>query len=429
MTSLDDIKANIQKTYEDIKTGENNTFLSNIVKLQNYFANYLIEALKQRNYHENNEISKYIKWNTYKYVDDERLQNRLLKTLGEDISFELQREKRKEKIKELWFNGIETLKDLINFYENQAKKPYKRLNKINFSINNEIINRPEIQEIINNVRLNRSWNTDYAIRYVVVMISRLVKRDVNFFFSSDEEKLKALNTKTYSDYPNVICKTLSELIRDVLYLLWIESKVIVSTNTKVPLYAIIAEWEESRYYIDALYDLTCSQYRIQPYCYSSHRPSKNSIIDPNKLKLTELDPDYIRDIDINTGLIPGEYFSDHINNIKNRFTEYNKAETFFDTKDHDQLLIKKFEFISDHLVNKFPLEWPIERTILYIYFRRYLLNKAERWNVFIGNTIEDNNHVFIKITQNNWLNLIFEECKQDWKYSLKQKSGIFWHKK
>ena len=75
----------------------------------------------------------------------------------------------------------------------------------------------DIQNIIEDVQRQKTWNIDQAIRYIVVKISRLVQRDCDFFFSSIEKKSELLGKKTYKeDYPYIICKTLHELIRDIL---------------------------------------------------------------------------------------------------------------------------------------------------------------------------------------------------------------------
>ena len=100
---------------------------------------------------------------------------------------------------------------------------------------NNILNSREIQKIILDVQLN-NWNTDYAIRYVVVSISRLVRRDPVFFLTPEKDRIPLVNSMSYEkDYPNIICKTLHELIADVLSILGIKSRVVVATNTTIPL--------------------------------------------------------------------------------------------------------------------------------------------------------------------------------------------------
>ena len=436
--NIENLKHDIQNNYNnvlrDLKNWDEQSFLNSLVTLETNFAYYILQALNTDRY------TKHIKWwENSKYIDNERLEHAISKRiLWKKVSI--------TNLLNQWikkFNQNEQNSGSSTNYKETSENQKNPLDQLPLDINDnppninyEVINKPEIQEIINTVQSHRNRNTDYAIRYVVVMISRLVKRDVNFFFSPEEEKVKQLQLKTYNDYPNVICKTLSELIRDVLYLLWINSKVIISTNTKVPLYALIVEGEKCMYFIDALIDLHCSQYRIQPRCYGSYITSKNNILHKYKLPLIELSPDFIREIDTDTWLIESNYFSDTINSIRDTFTIYSKAESFFKTKDHHLLFIKKFEYISENYINLFSLEWPIERACLYSYFKSFLFNRAEKTNTdknttinrhneiwtqpsfFIWNRInKENNPVFIEI-QYGSNRLVFEELKEGKKYKI-----------
>lgn len=285
--------------------------------------------------------------------------------------------------------------------------------------NYEIINKPEIQDIINTVSLN-NYSTDYAIRYVVVNISRLVKRDTKFFLSSEDERLKQLYSKTYSEYPNVICKTLSELIRDVLDILGIKSTVVKATNSNVPLYALIVDWENGRYFIDALGDLTKSQYHMQPFHYGIFPESTRNILDFSKLKLIKLLDETIKDMDINLGIINWKrYFSDYINDIKINFTSINHAKTFFDEKDNLELIRKKMYYISNNFLNVYQMDGPIERKTFYTYLWKNLFNKNERNSFNVINKNEEGYPVFVTIKFNDEI-LIFKEVKQGIKYLLQE---------
>ena len=252
---------------------------------------------------------------------------------------------------------------------------------------NYVLKRPEIQKIILEV-LNNKWNIDYAVRYVTVEISKLVKRDVSFFKMSDDEKLDNLKEQNYElSYPNVICKTLHELIRDVLDYLGIESKVVIATNTKVPLYALIVEGEYGRYFIDALNDLFKVQYNIQPVTYGNCICSNNNILDTSKL--LSLDLDYIREMDLDMGIIKTEYFSDYINRIKNKYIDRNQAKRILEIESSLELLKRKMKLISEMYLNNHPVEGPYERVGLHVYLRNNLFNKSEKkmYRVYLA---EDN---------------------------------------
>ena len=280
-----------------------------------------------------------------------------------------------------------------------------------------IINEPFIQKIILDVYLS-NWTTDYAIRYVTVMISKLAKRDPKFFLANEEQKLNMLENKTYEEYPYVICKTLHELIRDVLKEIGINSKVVQATNTKIPLYALIVEGSHDRYFIDALHDLFRAQHNIQPVCYGAHINSNTSILQEERLKTLPLE--YIRQMDLDMGIIDEEYFSDYINRIKTSFTDRNIAKGIFMCNDSYSLLKTKIEYISDMYLNVYPLEGPIERTALHVYLRNNLFNKSEKDNFYVGNRIEkENNPVFIQIKYGSKL-LVYEEVCEDEIYSLKE---------
>lgn len=410
----DDIIKNHNEVLDCLNNWTEQSFLDSLANLETKFAKYLIEYLNIAKY------TKHVKWPK----DSEYISNKSTEHIISKIV--------------LWTKV--SINDLLNEWIKKFNKNYspdskkkticKGKSKYNyeplikktissFNINYNIINKPEIQEIINNVRLNRSRNTDHVIRYVVVMVSRLVKRDVNFFFSTEEDKVKLLLTKTYNDYPNVICKTLSELIRDVLYLLWIESRVIVATDTVIPLYALITEWENWRYFIDPLNDLFRSQYRMKPFHYWILPESNNNIL--NFSELIELSEEFIEDIDINQLKIIEwwSYFDETLSKVKNIFTSINDAKKLFGTNDEIDLIKKKIKYISDNYLNKYQISGPIERATLYIYYKRLLFNKDEKKCFIVKNKNEPWYPVHITIEYLGKI-LKFEEVKHHGEYSLKQ---------
>ena len=280
-----------------------------------------------------------------------------------------------------------------------------------------ILDSYEIQKLLLDVQLS-NWDTDHAIRYIVLGISRMVRRNPEFFLSPESKRLDMVKDMNYEkDFPNIICKTLHELIRDVLATIGIKSKVVVATNTKIPLYALIVEGEHNRYFIDALHDLFRAQYNIQPVSYGAPIRSNTCILDTNGL--TDLSLDYIREIDTNIGAIDEEgYFSDFINRIKSNFINRNKAKEVFDEKDPFELIKTKVRFISDNYLNLYPVSGPIERTGLHVYLRTNLFNKSERANYYIGNRIDkEGNPVYINIKYGT-RNVTFEEVEDREEYSL-----------
>lgn len=58
--------------------------------------------------------------------------------------------------------------------------------------------------------------------------------------------------------------------------------------------------------------------------------------------------DYIREMDVNTGIIKDEYFSDYINRVKTNFTDRNKAKEIFAVDSSIELVEKKVKYISDN---------------------------------------------------------------------------------
>ena len=284
----------------------------------------------------------------------------------------------------------------------------------------EILNKPEILNIIQTVRQNH-WNTDYAARYVVVSISRLVKRDPKFFLSPEVERIYMFQNMNYeSDYPNVICKTLHELIRDVLDVLGIKSTVVKATNTTIPLFALIIDGEHNRYFVDALHDLFRSQYNVRPIAYGAKIRSKTSIIDDKKEHLVDLPLDYVREIDVNTGLIPGEYFSDEMARERLKLVDRNVARKIFGEKNTVELLKKKISYVSDKYLNVYPVHGPIERTGLHVYLRNTLFNNSEKEKFYVGNRIDkEGNPVYVLITYGVH-NFTYEEVFKDNKYSLQE---------
>ena len=79
-----------------------------------------------------------------------------------------------------------------------------------------ILDSYEIEKLLLDVQLS-NWDTDHAIRYIVLGISRMVRRDPVFFLSPESKRVDMVNKMNYEkDFPNIICKTLHELIRDIL---------------------------------------------------------------------------------------------------------------------------------------------------------------------------------------------------------------------
>lgn len=53
-------------------------------------------------------------------------------------------------------------------------------------------------------------------------------------------------------------------------------------------------------------------------------------------------------MDVNTGIIKDEYFSDYINRVKTNFTDRNKAKEIFAVDSSIELVEKKVKYISDN---------------------------------------------------------------------------------
>ena len=282
---------------------------------------------------------------------------------------------------------------------------------------NSILRKPEIQRIIYTV-LDHNWNTDYAIRYVTVEISKLVQRDLSFFQLRDEEKLQVVPTLQYeTTYPYVMCKSLHLLIKDVLDYIGIDSKLVQATNSNVPLYALVVDGEHGRYFIDALNDLAKVQYRIQPVTYGNYIVSKHSLLDPSKLMT--LSHNTIREMDLDLGVIENEYFSDSIERMKSKYIDRNQAMRYFEAEDSLDLVQKKISQLSDQFLNCYPVKGPLERVALHVYFRNQLFNKSERerYRVHLGET---ENQVILLIDFGGYT-MMYEEVKEKKKNSLIQK--------
>lgn len=259
-------------------------------------------------------------------------------------------------------------------------------------------------------------NTDYAIRYIVVSISRIVQRDLKFFSLPQEKKLELLEKNQLPEIPYVICKTLCEVIKDSLSKIGIESKIIISTNSYIPLYALIVDGENSRYYIDPLHDLFRSQYRIMPVAYGTHIRSNTSLINEHS-GLTDLPLEQIREIDLKTGLIEEQYFSDYITCIQNAFTNRNKAKKIFDGKIGVDAIDAKLNHISDKYINLYPVNGPMERVGLYVYLRTHLFNKSEKRKFYVFNDEDGNVKLYIEYGEHI---LTYEEYKDKDIYILRK---------
>ena len=121
----------------------------------------------------------------------------------------------------------------------------------------------KVEDILKNAPSNIS--KDMLMRYIYLELGKMYRRDVNFFYGTDEEKAEIYNRKFKLDTSNidVICKSIGEDIYvKVFEQAGIRAKCVNKpTNSPFPHVDIVASPDEGKhwYYMNPLDDL----YRIQ----------------------------------------------------------------------------------------------------------------------------------------------------------------------
>jgi hypothetical protein len=284
------------------------------------------------------------------------------------------------------------------------------------------------EEIIKNV--NTSWRKDLIIRYLYVSLAPFFKRDVNFFFVSDETKEQIMNSNVPINKENemylVYCKTISEYYHNLLDTFNIYSKIIKTNNRRIPHYALVVYSDKCHYYIDPLKDLMNSQVGLRTTFYGVIPKSTSKIITNDFPKLTFLPIEYLKEMDEYLGfLINGLYMNNFYeilhqklttNKVTNNLNQF--LEIPLNPKDWKKILIEKIIFMSNYLINMPQVPGIIERAQYYAYIIGQIFNHGERKNIEIRYSLDRT--IIIEIELQDKKEIFKEQITKDGKFTLKR---------
>lgn len=273
-----------------------------------------------------------------------------------------------------------------------------------------------MDEIINQVK--NTWSKDLIIRFLYIKLAPFVKRDLQYFLASDEERLQQYSLGFINRFPDIVCSTLADYYVELFNGFGINAKKVIATSSKIPLFAVIVEGDYGFYFLDPLNDLFSNQYGLRPYFFGVI--PRYRTLRANHPEITQLEKEYVSELDEELNIkYLNEYFKALEPILKNR----QRAREFFgyDKNENIDLKERKYKFINDRFINLGSVSGSFERALMYKYLSERLLNHTERR--FTTTTLTgglSNPHVEIEIKTKEGV-ILLEEEKQDNKYLLIKK--------
>lgn len=249
----------------------------------------------------------------------------------------------------------------------------------------------KIDEIIE--RAPKGLSKNYMIRYLYLELGKIYRRDVNFFYGTNREKMKIYNQKVgFQDEEKVdiICKSIGEIYEAAFKRAGIKSRCISKVNSnsgsksQFPHIDMIVEGENGKqYYMNPMDDL----YRIQMGAKTKRFGTKTEKYDD----LDYFEEDEIKQMDDKLGYTyHGMYIDEVFEMIRNEFLNRNKmkahllnARPELTNKDltKEFLLEYKLDFIFKFVNSSKDMRGYIELVKYYKEIFGQLLNKTERKNI------------------------------------------------
>ncbi len=273
-----------------------------------------------------------------------------------------------------------------------------------------------MDEIINQVK--NTWSKDLIIRFLYIKLAPFVKRDLQYFLASDEEKLRQYSLGFINRFPDVVCSTLADYYVDLFNSFGINAKKVIATSSKIPLFALIVEGDYGFYFLDPLNDLFSNQYGLRPYYFGIIPRYKT--IRANHPGLTQLDKEYVSELDEELNI---KYLNEYFKSLEDPLKNRQRAREFFgyDKNENIDLKEEKYKLMNDRFINIGNVHGTFERSQMYKYLSERLLNHTERrftTATIIGGL--DNPHMEIKIKTKEGI-ILLEEEKHNEKYMLIKK--------
>ena len=272
-------------------------------------------------------------------------------------------------------------------------------------------------------KVNSNWSKDLIIRYLYVKLAPYFERDLDYFLSDREVKLKMYKEGFKQNSHLVVCKTICEIYQTIYKVYNIESRVIVTENKEISHYGLIVHGDYGWYYLDPLKDLFVNQLGLKTQYFGITPDLKLPKVKEDYPFLIDLPETYIEKLDLELGLIPkpNSYLNTFFDILHNEITS-DIANDFFNVPkgNHTKLIIEKLLFMNKFLINMGNIPGLCERTIFYKYLISCIFDIEERKKISANIITKDlipNIQLLLAISSKE---IRFEECKN--------KNGVYYLK-
>lgn len=245
----------------------------------------------------------------------------------------------------------------------------------------------KIEDLIKNGPKESTKNE--MIRYIYLELGKFFRRDINFFYGTDEEKIKIYYAETNPrkiKQRDIICKSLGEIYIEAFRKAGIEAEIVTKSKGKspVPHVDLIVEGDNgAKYYMNPLDDL----YRIQ-----LGLKTKTFATKTNKYEnLDAMSDEEIKTIDNELGYTyKGMYMDEFFEMVRDSFMNKAKMKEFLRERGQDVkgkeglseiLLETKLDFILEYINYNKELEGYIELSRYYRWIIHTLFTKTEQKNI------------------------------------------------
>lgn len=228
-------------------------------------------------------------------------------------------------------------------------------------------------------KVDKNWDKDTLIRFLIAYLSPLFKRDLTYYMGSfDERYMMYLDGFPFKG-PEVVCTSICRFYMDLFHEFKIKAVMIRTNNKIIPHNALKVLGNNGWYFIDPLKDLLANQYGMKPSFYGNCpcREKYNSVVKRNP-ELISLSQFYVRNIDETIGLKRGPYTDEIVADASELFKRYNSwfwkdkslsGQTYFE---------KRLYALSELFLNIGEVNGVYERMQLLDYLIASLFNKKER---------------------------------------------------
>lgn len=234
-------------------------------------------------------------------------------------------------------------------------------------------------------KVDANWEIDKILMYLYVELPKYFQRDPNYFFNTQEEKMKQYQSGFINNFPLVVCKTLSDFYVCVFNEFGIEAETVTANSAEIPLYGIVVKGDNGYYFLNPLQDLFYCQYNLRPTAFARMPRFKTvkglyDFADFKKEKAYSLHSE-----------LGFNFLDDYFNELKSILVSGSAGEknTFLnrrvDMSDEfaDNIILQKILFCEKELINLGNVNGPFERAQLHKFLVDTLFDKREKKNITI----------------------------------------------